>query len=166
MIKVEAFTLHNGRGQSVLRCALNGWVDEINPGNDIFGPVLRYSWLVGDERYEICDAASDLNLNELPDATGFIGFEAGWKPNNCVLFDVFGKERMRLTVPWKLTRPQNPESAKPPTTFVGVSPPFVNPSDAGEGRFGVNAWVEHAGTYYFEFDYHTGQFLWGTGIRD
>jgi len=73
---------------------------------------------------------------------------------------------MRLTVPWQLTNPKNPESAKPPTSFALVSAPFVNPTDGKEGHFGVTAWVEHAGQYYFELDYHSGQFLWGRPIRD
>ena len=73
---------------------------------------------------------------------------------------------MRLTVPWQLTKPQNPESAKPPTSFADVSGPYSNPVDGRKGEFGVSAWVEHAGQYYFELNYHAGQFLWGKEIRD
>lgn len=34
------------------------------------------------------------------------------------------------------------------------------------GRYGLVAVIAGAGTYYFELDYHTGQFLWGREIKD
>ncbi|OUL98742.1 hypothetical protein A8M77_30135 [Variovorax sp. JS1663] len=128
--------------------------------------MVRYTWIVDGVEYERVDNTNHISLRELPDASGFICFESDWKPDNCLLLDVYGNERTRLTVPWQLTRPRNPESAKPPTSFARISSPYINPADGKEGRFGVEAWVEHAGQYYFELDYHAGQFLWGKEIRD
>ena len=165
MSKVHAFTLQNDRGQSILASELGAWM--VKSGRlEIFGPVVAYSWEVNEVRHERSNMPPTLSLHELPDTSGFIGFEKGWKPNNCLLLDCYGKERMRLTVPWQLTRPQNQESAKPPTTFVGVGVPCVNPASGKDGKYGVKAWVELAGMYYFELDYHIGQFLWGREIRD
>jgi hypothetical protein len=166
MSRVERFTLHNDRGQSVLSCDLLKWADALNPSDDIFGPVIRYSWVVDGIQYKRWNQPPNFSLHELPDASGFVGFERDRKVDNCLLLDAFGKERMRLTVPWQLTRPQNPESAKPPTSFSNLSDPYINPADGKGGEFGVTAWVELAGMYYFELDYHTGQFLWGREIRD
>ena len=166
MNKIENFTLHNNRGDSVLNSNLEKWCDPTNPSNDIFGPVIRYSWVVDGVNYNKYNQPPRLILNELPDASGFIGFEKGWEPDNCLLFDSIGDERMRLTVPWQLTESKNPESQKSPTSFAGVGAPCVNPSTGCLGLFGVDAWVEHAGMYYFELNYHSGQFLWGKEIRD
>lgn len=102
----------------------------------------------------------------LPDSTGFICFESESKPDNCTLLDAYGKERMRLTVPWRLTGSTSPESGHPPTSFENISEPYVNPADGRPGKFGVTAWVEYAGKHYFELDYHTGQFLWCKRIMD
>jgi hypothetical protein len=165
MNKVEGFTLHNDRGQSILARELGSWMTR-NGKLEVFGPVVAYSWSVYGIGYERSNEPPSLSLHELPDASGFIGFEESWKPDNCLLLDAYGKERLRLTVPWQLTKLQDPQSVKSPTSFVRLSPPYINPADGKEGEFGVNAWVEHAGTYYFELDYHTGQFLWGREIRD
>jgi len=73
---------------------------------------------------------------------------------------------MRLTVPWQMTGSTSPESGQSPTTFGLVSAPYVNPADGQEGKFGVTAWVEYAGKFYFELDYHSGQFLWCKRIMD
>lgn len=166
MTKVEKFTLHNSRDQSVLRCNLSGWIDPVDPKNDIFGPVIRYSWLVSGIQWQISDPTSRINLNLLPDASGFIAFEKGWTPQNSLLMDAYGQERIRLSVPWKLTKSKLPESGNAPTSFVGVGTPQLSPIDGTVGVFGVDAWVEHAGMYYFELNFHTGVFLWGTEIRD
>lgn len=167
--KLEAFALHNDRGQSILDGELLSW-RKIYPNSkaDIFGPVVAYSWFVDGVEIFLDDASSQLSLHELPDASGFIGFERSKPsmPNNCLLFDVYGKERMRLRVPWQLTKAQNPESAKPPTSFALTSEPYINPADGQLGQFGITAWVEHAGMYYFELDYHSGEFLWSREIRD
>ncbi len=163
MGKVEGFTLHNESGQSVLDSELKSWIGP--KGEFIFGPATKYTWTVDGANYSI-QRPDRQTWHMLPDATGFICFEHEWNPNNCLLLDVYGKERMRLTVPWQLTIPQNPSSAMPPTSFAGIGTPCINPLDGKKGRFGLEAWVEHAGRYYFELDYHTGQFLWGREIRD
>ncbi|GAA4346849.1 hypothetical protein GCM10023165_31660 [Variovorax defluvii] len=169
---IKRYTRHSDKGFALLD---DQWIDWVlqhqgepgatNENGWGFGRVTHYSWYVGDERIEV-SIDQWVHAHVLPDASGFIGFEKGWQPNNCVLLDVYGKERMRLTVPWQLTRPKNPESAKPPTSFTNVSDPYVNPENGKEGQFGVTAWVEYAGMYYFELDYRTGQFLWGREIRD
>jgi hypothetical protein len=165
--KVKAFTLHNDRGMSIADAELLNW-RKYYPDDkaDIFGPITKYSWFVDDTFYEI-QKPKGQSWEILPDASGFIVFEQKrWEPDNCLLLDAYGKERMRLTVPWQLTHPKNPESAKPPTSFDNIGGPYINPADGKQGKFGVTAWVEHAGKYYFELDYHTGQFLWGKEIRD
>jgi hypothetical protein len=133
-------------------------------------PLVRLTWACGKEFFDmkiaVIDGRAKLAIAKLPDATGFLCFERDSTPDNCLLLDAHGKERMRLTVPWQLTKPRNPESAKPPTSFANISAPYINPADGKEGTFGVTAWVEHAGRYYFELDYHSGEFLWGREIRD
>lgn len=165
MSAIEDLTLHNDRGQSVRMGNLLDWRDPLDPGNDIFGPIVRYSWTVEGMGYELVDKESVLSLRELPHASGFICFERGHIPTNCTLLDAYGKERMRLTVPWQLTTANNPASNAPPTSFWGISEPYINPADGQKGEFGVKAWVELAGEYYFELDWRTGQFLWGKEIR-
>lgn len=165
--RVRKFTLHNNRGQSVLESDLEKWKDPKSLGNDIFAPVIRYSWICGDLPME---APKPINRfwYLLPDASGFICFERGSlkSPSNCILLDSCGKDRIRLSVPWTLTEKRNPASANSPTSFALVSEPLKNPADGRLGEFGVTAWVEHAGMYYFELDYHRGKFLWGREIRD
>jgi hypothetical protein len=107
-----------------------------------------------------------VSFHLLPDNNGFLRFESGWdRTDNCLLLDAYGKERMRLTVPWQLTAANYPASNAPPTSFWGISEPDINPADGKKGEFGVKAWVELAGEYYFELDWRTGQFLWGKEIR-
>lgn len=72
---------------------------------------------------------------------------------------------MRLSVPWQLTTANNPASNALPTFFASTSDPYVNPADNKLGKYGVRAWVEFAGEYYFELDWHAGQFLWGKEVR-
>jgi hypothetical protein len=170
--KVRMYTRHSDSGLSLLNEEWVEWVltHQSRPGatNENgwgFGRVAYYSWHVGHQRIEVSIEQWPY-AHVLPDASGFIGFEKRGAPDNCLLLDAFGKERMRLTVPWELTKPRNPESSKPPTSFVNVSEPYVNPIDGRKGDFGVTAWVEYAGRYYFELDYHSGQFLWGREIRD
>lgn len=163
-VHVDSFTLHNDRGQSVLDSELSGWMAR-EGGFEIFGPVVRYSWNVDGIELEV-PRPQHVSWHLLPDAAGFICFEKKWEPDNCILLDAYGKERMRLSVPWQLTKQPNPESSKPPTSFASIGHPCINPADGKSGQFGVTAWVEHAGKYYFELDYQTGKFLWGREIRD
>jgi hypothetical protein len=170
---IEKYTRHSNTGLSLPDDKWIEWVlqhqGDAGANNENgwgFGRVTHYSWYVGDQLIETPAKGGKETWEVLPDASGFICFEDDWKPDNCLLLDVYGKERMRLTVPWQFTRPRNPESARPPTSFARVNEPCINPADGTEGQFGLNAWVEHAGTYYFELNYHTGQFLWGKEIRD
>jgi hypothetical protein len=165
MNTIKEFTRHGESGITVLDKEYLKWLDTHDP-SELGSKIVAYSWTVSEKKYMASIDIGKIVWHELPDATGFICFESDWKPDNCLLLDAFGKERMRLVVPWQLARPQNPESAKPPTSFAGVSEPYVNPTDGKAGEFGVTAWVELAGKYYFELDYHTGQFLWGREIRD
>ena len=163
--RIKKFTLHNNRGQSVLYSDLAKWKSKTGQF-EIFGPIESYSWDVDGISLKFSENIENVNWDPLPDEGGFICFENGWEPDNCLLLDAYGKKRIRLTVPWQLTRHANPESAKPPTSFAGVSVPYINPADDNVGQFGVTAWVEHAGMYYFELDYQTGIFHWGKEIRD
>ena len=153
------------------------WIDPINKKNDIFGPILRYSWQVDGVDYEV-RRPENCFWYLLPDSTGFICFDRNRKPDNCLLLDAYGKERLRLTVPWELTgididnearawlKGQGKPYAPPEVYFCNISGPYENPADGKMGQFGVTAWIEYAGMYYFELDYHTGKFLWGKPIRD
>jgi hypothetical protein len=112
-----------------------------------------------------------VSFDVLPDHSGFLRFESGWdRPDNCLLLDAYGKERMRLTVPWELTGREIAKDAV--MCFKNVSAPYVNPKDGKQGQFGVSAYIEGSGSggyaegdWYFELDYHTGKFLWGKEIR-
>lgn len=112
-----------------------------------------------------------ISINLLPDSSGFLRFESGWdRPDNCLLLDAYGKERMRLTVPWELTELDIPKDVA--MCFKNVSSPYINPKNGKQGQFGVSAWIEGSGSggyaegdWYFELDYHTGKFLWGKEIR-
>lgn len=163
MTHISKFSMHNNRGQKILVSDLLKWRDP-DSGSEIFGPVVKYSWVVGAENYSL--ESTDIWLRELPDASGFIAFESDWKPDNCVLLDVYGKERIRLTVPWEMTGSTHPESAHAPTSFANISEPYEHPQTGEKGKFGATAWVERMGKFYFELDYHAGKFLWCRQIRD
>lgn len=166
MSRIENFTLHNDRGQTVLASNLLTWKDDLHHPSGIFGPVLKHSWQVDDQTYERLNPRND-GMGVLPRFAGFIVFESAWKPDNCLLLDVYGKERMRLTVPRHLTGGLvDPSYETGAGTFCYVcSTPYVNPKTGVQGQFGVEAYVEE-GRFYFELNYHTGEFLWGRQIRD
>lgn len=168
---VKDFTWHGTEGYAVLASDWLAWVNSRNekegygPHNGYgFGKLTHYTWVVNNERVS-APVDAEKNLHLLPDASGFICIERPQLPNNCTLLDAFGKERMRLTVPWQLTTANNPASNAAPTSFWGISEPYVNPADGKRGQFGVKAWVEFGGEYYFELDYKSGQFLWGKEVR-
>lgn len=165
MSKVDAFTLHGETGVEVRSKEFLTWLDMHSP-SELGSKIVAYSWMVNGRKFKVPIDISKVSWHELPDSSGFICFESSWEPDNCLLLDAHGQERMRLTVPWQLTRPQNSESSKPPTSFARVSGPLVNPANGELGEFGVIAWVENAGHYYFELNFHTGAFLWGKEIRD
>ncbi len=160
--KVEQFMLRNKDGQSVLYENLGSWKGPA--GELIFGPTIKYAWRVDGCEYEALSDEESWHL--LPDASGFICFEKEWKPDNCVLRDAYGKVYVRLVVPRMLTGSRFLDSSRQPTSFSNISLPYTNPLNGEEGQFGVVAWVEYAGKYYFELDYHSGSFLWGKEVRD
>lgn len=126
-----------------------------------FGPIVGYQWLVNGTQIKVDVNTQKVTWYQLPDATGFISFEAGWEPDNCLLLDVFGNQKARLTVPWQMTGAQSKEGA----AFGNVDGPYANPADSKMGNFGVSGWVGES-KFYFELDYHTGAFLWCKRIQD
>ena len=165
MQRIEGFTLHGESGVQVLQERFLDWLDT-HSASELGSKIVAYSWRVNGREFKVPIDISKISWRMLPDASGFVCFESDWRPDNCVLLDAFGQDRMRLSVPWQLTRPMNPASANPPTSFTNISEPYTNPVNGKRGEFGLTAWVEFAGHYYFELDYHVGQFLWGRPIRD
>lgn len=153
--KVSHFTMHDALGHSVLRSKWLDWVEK-NKGPGKFGAVTHYSWMVEGEEIRASIDIGKVLWHELPDASGFICFESGFASNNCYVLDIYGKQRYRLTVPWELTGYEVPHGAKMWFRSVGE---HIN------GKFGVTAWIEYAGDFYFELNYHEGRFLWGKEIR-
>lgn len=82
------------------------------------------------------------------------------RSDNLLLLDSYGKERMRLSIPWQLTRQPTSLSAEYPSHFLGLTTPWDNPKTGEVGQFAVLAWVQYGGDYAFELDWRTGQFLW------
>ncbi len=160
--KVASFRWHDREGNVILHDEWLSWLQS-HDGRG-FGPVVMYSWVVAADSYESLVDRKIFNWELLPDCSGFICFESAWKPDNCLLLDAFGKERMRLTVPWKMTGATNPE-AEQASTFGSIDGPYANPTSGKNGQFGVSGWVGQ-GKYYFELDYKTGIFLWCKPIRD
>jgi hypothetical protein len=161
MSSISCFTLHNNRGQSVLNENLLGWRDDLHHPSGIFGPVVRHSWKVGEDNYESFKGGF---WRLLPLNDGFIVFENTKTPNNCLLLDAYGNERVRLTVPWQLAGITDP-AAREASEFDNVSEPYLNPLTGEKGQFGVTGWIGQA-KYYFELDYKKASFLWCVRIRD
>lgn len=164
MKAIKNFTLHGANGLKVLETHFLDWL-QTHKFEELGGTIAAYSWTVDGQNIQVPIDTSRLTWRLLPDQSGFICFERGYVPNNCTLLDAFGKQRMRLTVPWQLTKGRDTASNAAPSCFVGISAPYANPVDGNEGKFGVKAWVEYAGEYYFELNWHTGEFLWGKEIR-
>lgn len=154
---------HNDRGDfwpdKNFLAHLKEW-DKKHPDQPTYGPIIKHTWTVNETACERLNPQND-GFYELPDASGFLLCENLPRCDNLVLLDVYGKERMRLSVPWQLTRTPTRESAKYPSRFIGLTTPWDNPKTGQTGKFGILTWVEFAGDYSFELDYHTGQFLWG-----
>lgn len=133
-------------------------------------PLAELTWLCDGASQNLivnsCQGKAFASISKLPDSSGFILFERERKPDNCLLLDAYGKERIRLTVPLHLIDVQNSASARSPTFFIDTSDPYPNPVNGEEGEFGVSVWVECAGKHYCELDYHSGRFLWCRAIRD
>lgn len=133
---------------------------ENQPLGSSFGPICNFIWQINGALYERANPKND-HLRLLPDASGFLLCENVERSDNLVLLDAYGQERMRLPIPWQLTRTPTPASANYPSRFIGVTTPWDNPKTGEPGRFAVLAWVQYAGDYAFELDWRTGQFLWG-----
>ncbi len=131
-----------------------------HPDEFIFGPVVKHTWQIHGEIFQRPNLRHD-HFQMLPDASGFLLCENVKRSDNLALLDAYGTERMRLLVPWQLTRQPTPHSAAYPSRFIGMTTPWDNPRTGEVGKFAVLAWVEYAGDYAFELDWHTGQFLWG-----
>lgn len=130
-------------------------------------PLVKLTWMCDSKLFEfdinLIDNKPAMSLSKLPDASGFIVFESECETDNCVLLDGFGLKRIRLTVPLELTNRDIPKTNQMY---------FCNVSSHMDGQFGVHAWIEGSGSggylqgdWYFELEYHTGQFLWGKEIR-
>jgi hypothetical protein len=154
---------HNDRGEAL---PAKDYVEHYevwrksHPHQPVFGPIVKHTWKVDGKEIERINLNND-PFYELPDSSGFLLCEQVDRPDNLLLLDVYGKERMRLSVPWQLTRQPTSESAKYPTRFIGLTTPWDNPKTGEVGKFGVLAWVQYAGDYAFELDWQTGQFKWG-----
>ncbi|MDG2537749.1 hypothetical protein P5Y53_08765 [Dyella jiangningensis] len=153
--KISNFTMHDALGNSVLVREWLQWVRSHNGPGD-FGVTTHYTWSVDGNRVCVPVDIAQVTWNELPDASGFICFEKGFRSDNCYVLDAYGNERYRLRVPWEQTPYDVPAGAKMWFRNVGTH---------NDGQFGVAAWIEFAGDFYFELDYHEGCFLWGKEIR-
>lgn len=171
--KVTNYGMHGSTGLFILHDQWTKWVlahqsesGLTHQNNYGLGEVLEHTWQVDGQTISVLNDAW-LYAEVLPDASGFIAFEKGWKPDNCLLLDAHGKERMRLTVPRNLTGGLvDPSYETGAGTFCYVSStPYFNPKTGIQGQFGVEAYVEE-GRFYFELNYQTGEFLWGRQIRD
>jgi hypothetical protein len=162
MNKITDLFIYNDSGMRVLSKDILSWREQYpSSSRSIFGPIVKYSWTVGSEAVVLNDLDSKLSLNLLPDLNGFIVIEKDWKPDNCLLLDAYGKERMRLSVPWQMTGAQNPAGA----TFGYPEKGYPHPVTGDMGSYGINGWVGQS-KFYFELNYKTGEFLWCRQIRD
>lgn len=150
MSKVCNLTLHNDAGESVLASDLVRWAEK---NSRIFYKT-SVSWLVNGQLKRM-DAKS-IKVSILPDNSGLICFDDDRDYDNGYILDAYGKLRYRLRVPWELTGLDIPKGAK--MWFRDIT-------SCIQGTFGAAAWIEYAGDYYFELDYHEGKFLWGKKIR-
>ena len=89
-LRVKNLTLHNNRGQSVLYSDLSKWTSETGQF-EIFGPVETYSWNVDGVTLKFSENLENCSLEPLPNGIGFVSFEQGFTPDNCLLLDVYGK---------------------------------------------------------------------------
>jgi hypothetical protein len=147
--KVECFTLHNDRGQSVLGADLLKWRDDRDHPSGIFGPVIRYSWRVNGQLFQLSTPGS---LQLLPDYSGFIFFEKKITPGNAVLFDVYGKERKRLVVPNEIAPLDNLSTCKAYFSWL-------EPSEKEGQCILIGSVVGTMVDFGCDFDYVNGVFL-------
>lgn len=148
---IENLCIHGDGGEVIPYSDFLEWVKSHGRGVR----ETHLSWTIDGEHKEL-ETGALLNVVELPDSSGFICFESQRDTENCYVLDAYGCQRYRLTVPWQLTRYDVPKEAR--RWFRG-------PSTHPDGRFGVTAWIEYAGDFYFELNYQAGSFLWGKEIR-
>lgn len=151
MIKIHNFMLHNDLGEEVRAADLSAWAAKQDPWRAF--NATKYSWHVNGEKLF---REKKSYWVELPDSSGFICFEDYRSNDNCSLLDAYGENRCRLIVPVDLTGYEVPPQAERWFRDIGTYP---------GGQYGVTAWVERAGDFYFELDYREGRFLWGKEIR-
>ena len=161
--KVEGFSLHNNRGEVLLDRDLTRYRSETENGFQPFGPVVAYSWYLGSEPQRLSDPDSRLSIKLLPDQSGFIAFEQGLHPDNCLLLDGCGREVRRLAVPMNLLGRDLSDTVE--RWFRSIDGSYADPATGQAGKFGVSAWVESVGEIYLELDFRSGQFLWWKPIR-
>jgi hypothetical protein len=163
MSHIKCLASHNGRGDVLPNensdCYYKEWRNS-HPNEFVFGPITKHTWQVDEITFERPNPRND-GLDVLPDSSGFLLCEKVDRIDNLVLLDAYGKKRMRLSVPWQLTRDPHPEMAVYPSHFVGLTTPWDSPKTGEVGKFAVLAWVHYAGDYAFELDWHAGRFLWG-----
>jgi hypothetical protein len=148
---IEGLLIHGKLGETIPYHSFLDWVKINKRGIE----QLYLSWLVDGEQKKLTTGKS-LMASPLPDNSGLICFDEGFIKDGCYVIDAYGQFQYRLTVPWELTNRDVPKDAKMW---------FRNVGKHVDGQFGVIAWIEYAGDYYFELDYHTGKFLWGKEIR-
>lgn len=164
MSGVENVMLHNDKGETLPDENFLEHIEQwrkLHPGEFVFGPIVKHTWLVDGQ---VCERENPRNdhFRMLPDRSGFLLCENLKRSDNLLLLDAYGNERMRLDVPWRMTGATNPECGEYPTGFIGLTTPCPNPATGEEGKFGVKAYVEgfYGQAFYFELDYHSGEFLW------
>lgn len=163
MNAVVSFFLHNDRGDALPGKDFTEHYElwrASHPREFVFGPIVKHTWQVNGVSYERVNPRHD-EVDVLPDGSGLLLCEKLNRSDNLLLLDAFGKERMRLSVPWQLTRDPHPKMATYPSHFVGRTTPWANPTTEEEGKFALLTWVQYAGDYAFELDWKSGQFLWG-----
>lgn len=136
-----------------------------------FGKTTRYTWRACGRIHEMVnpnpDSGARVILEPLPDWSGLIMVDSRNVPNNAVLLDPCGEVLRGLRVPWEMVSKDEPEECY----FVRVARDGTgwNEATGEEGRFGLEArlcwspWVY--GDFYFELDWHRGEFLWRSPLR-
>lgn len=162
MSRIQSLLNYNDRGHSLPE---EDFGEQVriwhlnNPSERIFGPIVKHAWTIEGAKFERINPRNDA-LALLPDRSGLLLCEKINRTDNLVLLDTHGNERLRLAVPWQMTGSTHTESGRYPTRFIGPTTPWENPATGEPGHYGVLAWVEYAGDYYFELDYRNGKFLW------
>ena len=169
MRNIEHLMLHNNRGGCLPSVNFDAHYEEWRKHHSnefVYGPIVKHSWQVNGKPYERLNPRND-GLSELPDASGFLLCENVKRIDNLLLLDAYGKERMRLSIPWEMTGEEFVEGGKEQTFFLGLTSPWPNPKTGEEGKFGVKtcALDRWGMAYYFELDYHSGKFLWCYGLQ-